>query len=346
MLVAALTAKEKIEYQQREIPMITDHELLLKVHAVGVCGSDLRIYKNGDSRVRFPRIIGHEIAGEVIKVGNHVELFKTGDRVTVGAHIPCGECLYCKKNDGHQCIKGESIGYQIDGGFAEYVVLPKKFIENGSIQKIADTTPYELACLSEPFSCVLSGLREVTINAGDTVVVYGAGAIGCMFIAAAKKMGAGKIITVQRSEPRQKMALDIGTDIIIDPTKVNTIEKVNQETNGYGADVVIVTAPSSSVQAEALEITKKTGRILFFAGIKPAENITLNTNHIIYKQLKIVGTHGAPRDLHVEAVKWINEQFIDFSFFVTHRFPLNETTKAFQTALRKEGLKCVVKPSL
>ncbi|SES91955.1 L-iditol 2-dehydrogenase [Oceanobacillus limi] len=345
MYGVALTDKQTLEYQEREIPKISDNDVLLKVHAIGVCGSDLRIYQNGDSRVEYPRVIGHEIAGEIVEIGKNVQRFSIGDRVTLGAHIPCGECLYCQKNQGHQCVKGETIGYQIDGGFAEYVALPKEFVEYGSIQKISDATSYELASLSEPFSCVLSGLREVGIEAGDTVVVYGAGTIGCMYIAAAKRMGASKIIAVQRSEARQIKAKEIGADIVIDPSKSDTLSIVNEETNGFGADVVIVTAPAASVQKESLEVAKKTGSVLFFAGIKPVQEVPLNTNHIIYKQLKVVGTHGAPRDLHMEAVKWIDEGLIDFSFFVTHTFPLKGTEKAFQTVIRKEGLKCVVKPT-
>lgn len=345
MYAVALTGKEKFEWTEKQIPEIKAHEILLKVHAIGVCGSDVRIYKNGDDRVDFPRVIGHEIAGEIIEIGGNVTGFTKGERVTLWAHIPCGECEYCQKNQGHHCIKGESIGYQVDGGFAEYVVLPKNFVEHGSIQKIADTTSYELASLSEPFACVLSGLQEVEINTGDIVVVYGAGAIGCMYIAAAKKMGASKVIAVQRSEPRQTMARDIGADLVIDPTKMDTKTKVDAETNGLGADVVIVTAPSVTAQKESLEIARKLGRILFFAGIKQLNEIPLDTNHIIYKQLKIVGTHGAPLELHQKAVQWIDEMWIDFSFFITHRFPLKKTEEAFQTSIRKEGLKCVVKPN-
>lgn len=344
MNVVALTGKEQLILQEREIPAISNHEILLKVHAIGVCGSDLRIYQNGDDRVDFPRVIGHEIAGEIVSLGKYVDHFSIGDRVTLGAHIPCGECLFCQKNEGHLCIKGESIGYQIDGGFAEYVVLPRNFIEYGSIQKIADTTSYEIASLSEPFSCVLSGLKEVEIHEGDTVVVYGAGAIGCMYIAAAKKLGAKKVIAVQRSKPRQKMAIEAGADVVIDPLESNTVNKVLEMTNGYGAEVVIITAPAASVQQESLEIAKKTGRILFFAGMKQIKEISLNTNHIIYKQLKVVGTHGAPRESHMEAVKWIDDGVIDFHFFVTHSFPLRHTDEAFQTALRKDGLKCIVTP--
>lgn len=344
MHAMVLTDKENLEYQERPVPKINDHEILLKVHATGVCGSDLRIYQNGDSRVTFPRVIGHEIAGEIVQKGKYVSPFDYGDRVTLWAHLPCGDCYYCQKNDSHFCIRDESIGYQIDGGFAQYMVLPRNFIEYGSIQRIADSTSYELASLSEPFACVLSGLREVKINAGDTVVVYGAGAIGCMYIAAAKKMGASKVIAVQRSKTRQKIAKQIGANVVIDPNESNILQIILDETNGLGADVAIVTAPSAYVQNEALDIVRKKGRVLFFSGNKKSTETPINTNQFIYKQLTVIGTHGAPRDLHVEAVKWIDEQLIDFIPFITDSFSLKDTKKAFQTALNKNGLKCVVTP--
>ncbi|ASN04371.1 alcohol dehydrogenase catalytic domain-containing protein [Virgibacillus necropolis] len=344
MNVVALTDKETLEFQERIFPTIDDNEILIKVHATGVCGSDLRIYQNGDNRVDYPRVIGHEIAGEIVESGKNITRFQIGDRVTLGAHIPCGECLFCQKNQGHHCIQEKSVGYHIDGGFSEYVVLPKTFVEHGSIQKIADTTSFELASLSEPFSCVLSGLYEANVTPGDTVVVYGAGAIGCMYIAAAKKMGAASVIAVQRSAPRRKKASEFGADIVIDPSTTTVDEKVKTATEGYGADVVIVTAPSPAVQREALEVVKKTGSVLYFAGIKHVKDMEVNTNHIIYKQLNVVGTHGAPRTLHLEAVKWIDQGLIDFPSLITHTFPLKETEKAFQTAINKEGLKCVVTP--
>ncbi|SFB00239.1 L-iditol 2-dehydrogenase [Lentibacillus halodurans] len=345
MHAAVLTGKQQLELQERSYPAINLDEILLKVHAIGVCGSDLRIYNHGDDRIHYPRVIGHEIAGEVVDTGDHVNRFKPGDRVTLGAHIPCGECIYCQQNMGHHCVKGHSMGYQVDGGFAEYVVLPKQFVQNGSIQKIADTTSYELASLSEPFSCVLSGLEEVDAKPGETAVVYGAGAIGCMYIAALKRMGAANVIAVQRSAARQHKAKECGADVVIDPSLTDTAERISDETNGLGADTVIVTAPSALVQRESLEIAKTTGKVLYFAGIKPVTENPINTNHIIYKQLKLVGTHGAPRQLHMEAVKWIDNGLLDFSAFITHTFPLEKTDKAFQTALAKEGLKCVVKPS-
>ncbi|MDQ0298893.1 L-iditol 2-dehydrogenase [Salibacterium salarium] len=344
MYGVALTDKQTLEYQQKTLPPLEHNEILLKVHAIGICGSDLRIFQHGDSRISLPRIIGHEIAGEVVELGSSISRFDIGDRVTLGAHIPCGVCVYCQKNQGHHCVKGHSMGYQVDGGFAEYVVLPGTFVENGSIQKIAATTSYEQACLSEPFSCVLSGLQELQPEPGDTVVVYGAGAIGCMYIAALKRIGVAKVIVIQRSAPRRQKAIEAGADVVINPTSADTLQQVIKETDGQGADSIIITAPSPDAQNEALDLVKKMGDVLIFAGIKNQSSVPLNTNQMMYKQLRVIGTHGAPRASHVEAVKWIDQGLLDFDFFITHSFQLEETAKAFQTADSKEGLKCIVKP--
>ncbi|WP_252315213.1 alcohol dehydrogenase catalytic domain-containing protein [Sinobaca sp. H24] len=339
-----LTDKETLLFKQVPIPEPGPHDILLKVGAVGICGSDLRIYKNGDKRVAFPRITGHEIAGEIIETGSEAALWHKGDTVTLGAHIPCGTCLYCLQDLGHHCRLGESIGYQIDGGFAEYMLLPRAFVERGSIQRTAPGISFLEASLSEPFACVLSGLKKVKAAAGQTVVVYGAGAIGCMFIAALKKMGAEKVIAVQRSAPRRQFALEFGADLCLDPAAEDVEQRIKAETGGYGCDTVIVTAPSPAVQQEALTIVKTLGNVLFFAGLPKGTSGELNTNLILYKELNVCGTHGASRACHFEAVQWINERRLPFSKFVTHTFPLSETKAGFQAALGKDGLKCVITP--
>ncbi|MGY4689578.1 zinc-dependent alcohol dehydrogenase [Salibacterium sp. K-3] len=344
MYAVALTGQQQLEYKEMTLHSCQPEEIMIKIYAVGICGSDLRVFKQGDARVGFPRVIGHEIAGEIVETGSFVTGFEIGDRVTLGAHIPCGTCVYCQKNMGHQCVKKHSIGYHVDGGFAEYIVLPREFVRYGSIQRIADTTSYEKACLSEPFSCVLSGIRELGASAGDTVVVYGAGAIGCMYIAALKQMGASRVIAVQRSAPRRQKAAEAGADLVLNPSSDDTTAIINEQTGGIGVDRAIVTAPAASLQNEALDIVRKTGSILLFAGMKYSEPPAFDTDKIIYKQLRVTGTHGAPRDLHMEAVKWIDEGLIDFDFFVTHTFPLYETDLAFRTADGREGLKCVVRP--
>jgi L-iditol 2-dehydrogenase len=345
MKVAVLKDVLKLEIEKRDIPKIDDHSVLLKVKAVGVCGSDLRIYRQGDARVAFPRVMGHEIAGIITEKGKYVNDLEIGDRVALGAHIPCGTCEYCLEGNGHHCVKRWSIGYQFDGGFAEYVVLNRLVVENGTITKFSKNITFEEASLSEPLSCVISGLKKLSIQPGETVAVFGAGAIGCMFISALRKMGAGKIIVIQRSESRRKFAEKLGADLCIDPTSRNPVNAILEETDGYGCDVVINTAPSNEAQNQCLLCVRKKGRVLFFSGV-PREKNGLDTKPIIYNELAIFGIHGATKSDHRLAIKWIDSKFIDFSHFITHRFGLNEIEDAFKKTEMKQGVKSIVMPEL
>jgi len=346
MKAVALTGVSKLEICEKSLPEVDEYSILLKVRAVSVCGSDLRVFKNGDDRFSYPRILGHEIAGEIVAKGTFVQNFAIGDRVCLGAHVPCGECQYCQENLGHHCVQRWTVGYQFDGGFAEYVVLNRLVVENGSICKIANQTSFEEGSLSEPFSCVISGLRKLSIKAGEAVTVYGAGAIGCMFIAALKKMGVGKIIVVQRSSERRKFAKQIGADVCIDPGTKDIEQQILKETGGYGCDAAIITVPSNEMQNLALSSVRKTGRVLFFAGLpkKDRTNYQLDTNQITYKELSIFGVHGASKSDHKEAVRWIDEKLIDFSIFITNRYRLEETEKAFTENTDQLVVKKVIVP--
>ncbi|EXX84712.1 L-threonine 3-dehydrogenase [Paenibacillus darwinianus] len=345
MKAVELTGVSRLEVCSRELAPLDEHSVLLKVEAVGVCGSDLRIYRNGDPRVSFPRIMGHEIAGTIADKGKEVRGFEIGDRVALGAHIPCGVCRYCIEGQGQHCVKGWTIGYQFDGGFAEYVVLNREMMLNGSVCELEDHTPFDEACLAEPLSCVMNGLKRLSVRPGETVVVFGVGAIGGMFISLLKKMGAGKIIAVQRSEERRKLAWKLGADICIDPAQNSVTETILEHTGGYGCDVSIVTVPSNEVQNQTLTAMRKQGRVLFFAGLPKHLTTELNTNSIVYKELSLLGVHGASRLDHQDAVKWINRKFIDMSPFITHRYSLEDTEKAFAATEQKLGLKSVVLPS-
>jgi L-iditol 2-dehydrogenase len=346
MRAVALTDVAKLELIERELPKIDEHSILLKVKAVGICGSDLRIFNHGDLRVTFPRIMGHEIAGEIAEVGKSIDNFEVGDRVALGAHIPCGLCKYCNEGMGHHCIEGWTIGYQFDGGFAEYVRLDKRMVQNGSIAKFGKDTSFEVASLSEPFSCVMNGLKQLSIKKGDTITIFGAGAIGLMFMVAAQKMGAGKIIVVQRSAPRRRIAKQLGADLCVDPTVEDEVSKILDETQGYGCDKVIVTAPSNEVQNAALSCVRKRGEVLFFARLAKSGPIELDTNKIVSKELSLYGVRGASKLDHSEAMEWIDTRLVDLSPFVTGRFKLSETEKAFFTSQQKSGLKSVVIPDL
>lgn len=348
MKAGVVTGLEQIEVKEVPIPRIDANGVLVKVQACAVCGSDLRIFRSGNNRVKFPAIIGHEISGEVIEVGKNVTKLEIGDRVAIGADVPCGECRFCEAGIGNNCQINYAMGYQFQGGFAQYIPLNKTVMNYGPVHKIPDQMSYEEAALAEPLGCVLNALELAPVQLGDTVVVIGAGAIGCMMSNVIKQMGASKLILVQRSKPRLEMAKKIvNADVFVCSSEENAIKAVMRETDGLGADVVITSNPSPEAQADALLMAKNRARISFFGGLpKTEENVTLNTNVIHYKELMITGAHGAMPIHHLKAIELIASGMIDVKPFISKTFPLDELKEAIAYAESREGMRVVVKPNI
>ena len=202
MKAAVLEQLEKIVVKEVEDPQIDDDSALLKVESVAVCGSDVRIFHHGNPRVKPPTIIGHETAGVVVKAGKNVTRVKEGDRVAVGADVPCGQCHWCRNGLGNNCEINYAIGYQIPGSFAEYMKLPRLVLEEGPVTPFSDALSFDVAALAEPLACAINGLELVNMALGRTVAIVGMGPIGCMMIDLARIMGATKVIAAQRSRKR------------------------------------------------------------------------------------------------------------------------------------------------
>lgn len=319
--------------------------VLLRVRACAVCGSDIRIFHSGNNRVTTPQIIGHEIAGEVVEVGANVTKFKVGDRVAVGADVPCGECAFCEAGMGNNCQINYAMGYQFQGGFAEYLVLNKTVVSFGPVHKIPNHVTFNEAALAEPLGCVLNGLERCHIKLCDSVVIIGCGPIGCMMIPVAKKMGATKIICVEPSSERLAQAQTFGADVLINPSCEDAVARVLEETEGMGANVAITANPVPATQAQALQMARNQGCVNFFGGLAAGKSqVTLDTNLIHYKELSVVGTHGSLPRHHQEAVNLIASGAIDVDRFISHTLGLDDILKAFEISENKSGMRVVVNP--
>jgi len=327
-------------------PVCGDNSALVRVKSCAVCGSDIRIFHSGNARVKPPAILGHEIAGEVVETGKYVTKLKPGDRVAVGADVPCGECAFCKAGIGNNCQINYAMGYQFPGGFAEYVLLNQTVVNYGPVQKIPGTVSFDEAALAEPLGCVLNALELAPVRLNDTAVMIGAGPIGMMLCEAAKAMGAAKVILINRSAPRLEIAKALGAaDVYICSAGEDPIARVLAETGGLGADVIFTSNPSPGSQADSLHMAKNRGRINFFGGLpKDAPAVPLDTNIIHYKELFISGAHGAMPIHHSRAVELIASGRIDVKKFITHSFPLGDILTAFQTAESHAGLRVVINP--
>ncbi|RED66441.1 alcohol dehydrogenase catalytic domain-containing protein [Cohnella phaseoli] len=344
MKAAVLEQLERMALKEVPTPEVDADSILMKVEAVGICGSDIRIYRHGNSRVQLPQILGHEAAGRVVAVGANVTRFSVGDRICLGADVPCGECVFCEAGIGNNCQINYAMGYQFAGSFAEYVLLNKMVVNYGPIHKIGDGISYEEAALAEPLACVLNGLELSQVKLGDTVVVIGAGPIGMMLVEVAMKMGA-RVLLVNRSRPRLEIAKRLGAAAYICSGDEDAVQRVLDETGGLGADVVITCNPSPESQVDAIRMAKNRARVNFFGGLpKDRAIVPLDTNLIHYKELFVHGAHGSLPRHHQQAVELINNGIIDMSKFISHRFPLERIEEAIRVAESHEGLRVIVKP--
>jgi L-iditol 2-dehydrogenase len=348
MKAAILEKPGHFEIKEISKPRIGRGEVLIRVKACAICGTDLRIFR-GQKKVDVP-IVGHEIAGIIEEIGEGVEGLLIGDKVVVETVVGCGECDACRKGEENRCRrKYKAIGYQFNGGFAQFLLMPKQAVKQGCIIKIPEHIPFEEATTVEPLSCVINGWSSFkNRQPGFTAVIIGAGIIGMFHIELAKQKGAN-VILVNRSAPRIILAQKIGlpADVFVDSSKCNQIEKVMELTNGLGADVVICAASSKDVQKEALEMAAVDADVCFFAGIsKDDPYAQLNTNLIHYNELHVHGANASNKSQYLEAVDLIASGKINVQKFITHKFPLEKIEKAINI-LEDRGanaIKVIIEP--
>ena len=190
MKAAVLEGLDTLVVREVPTPEVEDGGVLVRVRACAVCGSDLRMFHHGNPRLKPPAIMGHESAGEVVAVGKNTAKFSEGDRVAIGADVPCGECVFCVAGIGNNCQINYAMGYQFPGSFAEFVHLNRIVVNHGPVHKIPNHVSFDEAALAEPLACVLNALELANVRLGDAVVIIGAGPIGCMIIEVARRMGA------------------------------------------------------------------------------------------------------------------------------------------------------------
>jgi L-iditol 2-dehydrogenase len=344
MKAAVYLDKDKIEVRELSTPQVDADSILVKVRACAVCGSDIRIFHHGNSRVKPPQILGHEAAGEVVEAGANVSRFKPGDRVAIGADVPCGECSFCEAGIGNNCQINYAMGYQFAGSFAEYVLLNKTVVNYGPVHVIPGDMSFEEGALAEPLACVLNAVELTGIRLGDTVVIIGAGPIGCMIIPIAYMSGAAKVIVVQRSRPRMEAAKKFNADTYICSSEEDPIARVLEETGGLGADVIFTANPSPQSHADALKMAKNRARINLFGGLPAGSTVTLDTNIIHYKELFVMGAHGSLPRHHRQAIDLIAAKRPDIRPYISHYFPLDKIQEAFAAAEGHQGMRVVVQP--
>lgn len=334
-----------IKIEEIDTPNIYEDEMLLKVRACAVCGTDLRIFKYGHFKIPkgVKRVLGHEVSGEIVEVGSKVKGYKVGMRVAVPPNIGCGVCEMCINGFNQMCPDYEAFGISVDGGFEEYMRIPASAIRAGNVIPIPDNLTFEEAAIAEPLSCCYNSYKALETKPGDTLLVVGAGPIGALHAMLNKLAGATKVIVADISEERLKEAKNLGADFTVNSAKNSLEEEVNKITNGRGADVIITACSVPDLQREALELAAVHGRINFFGGLpKEKENVTLNTNFIHYKELKALGTTGSSISDFCKSLQIISSGKIDVKPLISKTFSIEETVDAFEYAASGKGLKAVV----
>lgn len=346
MKAAVFHGKDAINVEDVPVPEIDDFSALMKVQAACVCGSDIRILHHGNPRVTPPAITGHEAAGVIVKVGTRVNSLQVGDRVSIAADVPCGECDWCHNGMGNNCEINYAVGYQIPGAFAEYMRIPQLMCAEGPIVKIADHLSYEEAALAEPLACAINGLELVDMRLGKTIVIIGLGPIGCMMIDLARTMGALQVICIQRGAARMEIARQYGADYYFSSNDSGLIQKVFDVTRGRGADVVITTCGSVEAHELAIEIVAHRGYVNLFGGLeRDARPMNLYSNKVHYREASVTGSHGSVPRQHKIAVGLLESGRVRVKPLITHRFPLSEVKSAFSLMESRLAMKVAVLPN-
>ena len=334
-----------IRIEERSNPFARDDNLIIKVKCCAICGTDLKIFTFGSPRIKPPRIIGHEFSGEIVHVGLWVKDFKIGDRVTLATTLSCGVCDYCKIGLGNLCPNSKPISLEYDGAFAEYLSIPPIAIDNGNVIKIPNSLDYESAAISEPLSCAINAQGIAGVKAGDNIVIVGGGPLGAIHAELAKATGANKVIIVDICEERLKLLKKFRDITLVNSLDEDVYLKVTEETNGMGADVVIVCAPNKDAMENSLCLVRKGGCISLFASIaEDKKMICVDSRRIHYGELRIVGSSDSRVEHVLKAVKLLSEGKIDTKAIITHKIYLEDIFMGFDLMRNRDSLKVLVFP--
>lgn len=328
-------------------PEVKAGELKLKIHACATCGTDAKIFHVGHPRLTPPQIIGHEIAGEVVAIGDGVSGFSLGDRVQVIAAIPCGQCWACLEGRMTVCPNQLSMGYQFPGGFADYMIVPNEVIRVDGVNHIPEGVSYIEAAVVEPLACVLNAQQLARVGEGDTVLVMGAGPIGCLHVRLARSLGAKQVFLADINGERLKISADVvKPDAAIDMSHTDLGQEIKNLTGGKGPTVIITAAPSGQAQEQAIAMAAPGGRISFFGGLpKDKPIIQADSNLIHYKELTILGANGSSPAQNRQALALIASGSVRVRDLVTHEVSLDDVAKAIEYVTSGESIKVVVLPN-
>jgi len=346
MLAAVYRGVNDVRLETVPVPQIGAGELLVRVHTCGVCGTDLKKIATGSHSA--PRIFGHETSGVVAAVGVGVSQFAAGDRVVVFHHIPCRQCYYCRHQTFAQCATYKKVGCTSGfepsgGGFAEYVRVMDWIVEQGTV-KIPDGVSFEQACFVEPVNTCMKGIQALRLQPGETVLSIGQGPIGIILSVLARQAGA-TVITSDLYPERLRISKSLGFELAVEASRQDAAQYVRQQTEGRGADAVMLAVASNSLIRPAMDAARPGGRVLLFAQTQRGE-VIIDPAAVCVDEKTLIGSYSASVDLQGDSVQFVMNREMDLERLISHRFPLQESARALELAAHPQpaSMKIVIQP--
>lgn len=334
---AVLLEDCKVVIKDIEVPKLQEGDVLVKMKACGLCGTDLE--KISCQYVASQPILGHEPTGIVEE--STVDWLKKGDRVFAHHHVPCYECYYCRKGSPTMCPYYRKTNLD-PGGFAEYFRVPAWNVKRGGILKLPDNVSFDEGAFIEPLATVVRAQRRVRIDEGDTVFIVGAGPMGLLHAAMAKVNRAGTIITSDISDFRVDFSYKVGVDYSINSKKVNVVDEVKKLTDGRGADVTIIASGSPRAILDGLYSTRKGGRVLLFGVPYKGTILNYDISELLNNEISIISSNAAVEEDTREALNLIASKRIDVTKLITNKFPLEQFNEAIRVANEGKSIKIII----
>jgi L-iditol 2-dehydrogenase len=346
MLAAVYRGEGRVALEERERPRPKEDEVLIKVFAASICGTDLKIVRGGHFLVggNDIRVLGHELAGEIVEVGSHVSYWKPGSRVSVVPNIGCGRCEMCRRGLNNICPDYDAFGITIDGGFQQFMIVPPAALFGGNLFEVPDAMSYEQASLVEPLACCVNAWKDLKVTPTDRVLVMGTGPIAALFLQLSRASGARQVIVVGRRSERLDEIAPHGAMHTVDSSKVDVVDEILRLTGGRGVDVALTCAPARELQGQALACLARLGRMSVFSGLSRGTLAEIDTNKIHYWGLSVSGSSGASISDYARAMRLVEAGQIRVTDLVSHRFGIAHAAAAFDHALSGKGLKTVIYP--
>ena len=315
-------------------------ELVLRMEATGLCYSDIRVYK-GEKKAGIGVIPRHENVGVIEEIGEGTEGFQKGQRVALCPIIACGRCFYCRRGLRNRCPERVTLGYEENGGLAQYLRVPTSIVSLGHVFPVPEGLPSDVATLTEPLACVLNSLETCRVSPGGSLLLLGAGPMGLLHLLLARALGASTIIVSELNEERLEHAVRLGASAAVNSRRDDLQPAVLDATGGLGVDSVVVTTGVPSLLEPALAAVRRQGTVSLFGGFPAGSTVALDPNAVHYNEITITGSQNATPDQYRRALQLLTvmPQAAEIN---THRFRIDEGRKAYESRLGMDGLKSLV----